>query len=324
MDFYDRVGKVALGSRLRRLGDLLAEDATKIYALYGSDLQPRWYPVYQYLLQEGEASVSAIGEAIGHSHASISQIVRDMVKGGFAALKKCDADGRVSLVALTQKGRGSEAALQKQSVDVLSAVEAIQRESGVDLWKALAATEKVLAGKSLFQRVQESREGKSDRGIRVVDYSPLYAKAFRDLNEAWIRQYFAIEAADRKALHHPDKNILQKGGHILVALDGEQPVGVCALLPHGEKCFELAKMAVDPSTQGKGIGRTLGEAAIAWAKAAGAARIFLESNTILESAIRLYRKLGFQEISGEASPYQRCNIQMELRLGRDRRQAGQR
>jgi hypothetical protein len=41
-------------------------------------------------------------------------------------------------------------------------------------------------------------------------------------------------------------------------------------------------------------------------------RVYLESNTILEPAIRLYRKLGFDEFVGEPSPYARCNIQMVL------------
>jgi hypothetical protein len=43
-------------------------------------------------------------------------------------------------------------------------------------------------------------------------------------------------------------------------------------------------------------------------------RLILESNTILEPAIALYRKLGFTEFSGVPSEYDRCNIHMELWL----------
>jgi hypothetical protein len=46
----------------------------------------------------------------------------------------------------------------------------------------------------------------------------------------------------------------------------------------------------------------------------GAKKIYLESNTILKPAINLYHKMGFQKVSGLATPYKRCNIQMELVL----------
>ena len=79
--------------------------------------------------------------------------------------------------------------------------------------------------------------------------------------------------------------------------------------------FELAKMAVSPKAQGKNIGWLLGQAIIEKAKALGASGIYLESNTILKPAINLYHKLGFQKVAGHPTPYERCNIQMELKLG---------
>jgi GNAT superfamily N-acetyltransferase len=78
--------------------------------------------------------------------------------------------------------------------------------------------------------------------------------------------------------------------------------------------FELAKMAVAPGAKGKGIGLLLGQACIDKARALGAGRVYLESNTKLRPAISLYHKLGFRKIAGPPSPYERCNIQMELRL----------
>jgi len=101
MDFYDRVGIMALGSRLRRLGDRLAEDAVTIYGLYGTELQPRWFPVFYLLAERGEESVSAIADEIGHTHASVSQILREMVDAGYAKLRKQKADGRKTFVALS-------------------------------------------------------------------------------------------------------------------------------------------------------------------------------------------------------------------------------
>ncbi len=88
-------------------------------------------------------------------------------------------------------------------------------------------------------------------------------------------------------------------------------------MKQGESCFELAKMAVSLVAQGKGTGWLLGQAGIQKAKAHGADRLYLESNTDLKPAIGLYRKLGFHEIYGAVSPYRRCNIQMEMLLIKD-------
>ena len=95
----------------------------------------------------------------------------------------------------------------------------------------------------------------------------------------------------------------------------ETVVGCCALKPHPESdCHELAKMAVSPDAQSKGIGRQLGEALLDYARRHHVKRIFLEGNTHLEASISLYRKLGFKEIPLSGNAYERCDILMELVL----------
>ncbi len=125
-----------------------------------------------------------------------------------------------------------------------------------------------------------------------------------------------MEESDYKALDHPEEYILNRGGKILVALYYDEPLGVCALIKmnDSEYDFEMAKMAVSPKAQGKSIGTMLGKAVIEKAKELGASKLYLESNTVLKPAINLYYKLGFEKITGRPTPYERCNIQMELNL----------
>jgi GNAT superfamily N-acetyltransferase len=149
--------------------------------------------------------------------------------------------------------------------------------------------------------------------LSIVPFAPVHASAFKTLNLNWIRVHWEPEPADFKALDHPAK-LIEAGGHIFIATADDQVVGTCALLKMDETCFELAKMAVADQARGLGVGRLLGEAVITKARELGAARIYLESNTVLEPAINLYTKLGFQRITGPTSPYARCNIQMELTL----------
>jgi len=116
-------------------------------------------------------------------------------------------------------------------------------------------------------------------------------------------------------LDHPKEKILDPGGAILMALYDGEAVGTVALVSMGSGSYELAKMAVEEHARGKGIGWRLGSALLDRVRDLGGTRVYLESNTILEPAINLYRKLGFETVQGGASPYDRCNIQMEVWLG---------
>jgi GNAT superfamily N-acetyltransferase len=150
--------------------------------------------------------------------------------------------------------------------------------------------------------------------VELIGYRPEYRDMFRALNVAWIERYFTMEPADYNVLDTPQESILDPGGEIVLARLRGAIVGTCAMVPMDDGGVELAKMAVAESARGRGIGVLLGRAIIARARARGAPRVYLESNTRLEVAIALYRKLGFVEITGEPSPYARCNIQMELKL----------
>lgn len=314
MDFYAKTGPMALGSRLRRLSERLTDQAGAIYALYGNDLQPKWFPVFYVLAESGERSITDIAQAIGHSHASVSQIAGELETKGYIREKRGKEDGRKRFITLTAKGKVLAAALQDQYHDVGAAVEGAMREADHDLWKAIASWEFLLDQKDLLRRVREARKQREAKKVHIVDYAASYQKAFRDLNERWISTYFKMEAPDYQSLDHPQEYILDKGGHILIALLDGKAVGTVALIPMDEHTQELAKMAVAPEAQGLGVGWLLGQAVIAKARALGLRRIYLESNTMLKPAVNLYYKLGFQRITGHPSPYERCNIQMELIL----------
>jgi putative acetyltransferase len=144
---------------------------------------------------------------------------------------------------------------------------------------------------------------------------------FRRLNEEWITRYFAIEPREAELLADPQGTILNRGGRIFFALRDGQTVGCCALLEMSPGEFEVAKMSVTESERGHGIGRRLLETVIAEARATGAHRLYLETNSKLTPAIRLYESMGFRHLAPERvvpSAYARANVYMELYLAHDR------
>ena len=89
---------------------------------------------------------------------------------------------------------------------------------------------------------------------------------------------------------------------------------VLGIISHPLYDYELAKLAVSPKVQGKGIGVLLCEAVVNKAKELGGKRIFIESNTRLKPAIHIYHKLGFKELPEYHTTYERGDIQMELMI----------
>lgn len=155
-----------------------------------------------------------------------------------------------------------------------------------------------------------------DKTTRVRPYQPRDQEAFRQLNQQWITRYFSLEGKDRQLLDDPEGQILAKGGRIYILERNGEPVGCCALVTRDDETFELAKMAVAEEHRGQGLGRLLLQSCIDRARFAGKRRLFLETNSRLDAAVHLYRKLGFAELPASAWPpaYSRVDLMMQLEL----------
>ena len=151
--------------------------------------------------------------------------------------------------------------------------------------------------------------------VTGVPYREEFRADFERLNREWIEQYFKLEEADREVFADPEAKILRPGGQIFFVLAGSEVVGTCAVLRHGPAVCEIAKMGVAPRARGRGLGDLLMDAAVHYALESGAERIIIVSNTVLEPAIRLYRKHGFGPVPLSAEErYQRANIRLEREL----------
>lgn len=316
MKLFEKTGKMALGSRLRLLTSRVTDDAAQIYELYNIEFSPKWFPAFFVLSEDGEKTITEIANEIGHSQPSVSKIIQELTVAGLVQENRESSDKRRNVVALTSRGIDIAMQIKIQCLDVDAAINSVISEARHDLWEAIEEWEFLLEQKSLFRRVQEHKKLRESKNVEVVNYEEKYQAAFRLFNEEWISTYFKMEEADYKALDNPKSYILDKGGKIFVALYDNEPVGVCALIKMDDPDydFELAKMAVSPKIQGKSIGWLLGQAVVNAAKDLGASKIYLESNTSLKPAINLYHKLGFKKVIGRSTPYERCNIQMELDL----------
>jgi GNAT superfamily N-acetyltransferase len=151
--------------------------------------------------------------------------------------------------------------------------------------------------------------------IQIVAYRDEYAPEFARLNLEWLERFELLEDEDKKYLYDPETHILAGGGEIFFALENGTVIGTCAAIWHSDKEVELAKLAVSPVAQGRGLGRQLSETVIRFAEESGANKVTLISSTKLVAAIRLYEALGFRHVDAPKDlSYETADVFMELEL----------
>ncbi len=147
--------------------------------------------------------------------------------------------------------------------------------------------------------------------IEMKHHNSELREYFKDLNVAWIEEYFKVEPIDMKILSDPEGEITSKGGFIFYAMEEDKVLGVAALIKMEEGVFELGKMAVAESERGKGVGNMLMDYVMIMAAKHKVKKLLLYSNRSLVSAIHLYKKYGFVESPLEPGRYKRADIKME-------------
>lgn len=150
--------------------------------------------------------------------------------------------------------------------------------------------------------------------MEIIDYSDEYQPVFKKINLEWLDQYHLTESHDLMVLDDPRGTIIDRGGYIWLAKEGEEIIGSAALMKEHDEVYELAKMAVIEKMRGKGISKILITSCINKAKEIGAKRLTLFSNHQLLTAIKLYEKFGFRHVEVKDSPFETADIKMELEL----------
>ena len=149
-------------------------------------------------------------------------------------------------------------------------------------------------------------------GIVVRAFRAEDTSAVADLNRAWLDRFGIREPIDDRFLADPAAEVITPGGAIFIAEIDGRFAGTCAIVPHADGVFEIIKLAVAPEAKGRGIGRQLIAACLAFARSRGARRAALVSNSQLTTAIRIYEEMGFvHRPLPPGQPYLTADVYME-------------
>ena len=105
-----------------------------------------------------------------------------------------------------------------------------------------------------------------------------------------IRQLIDRNVGDGTLLPRSEQFIATHAPHFLVAEDAGRVVGCVHLDEYAPSLAELRSLAVEPGSQGTGVGRMLVQATVAFAMRRGYATLFAVSN---DEAF--FRRFGFEE-----------------------------
>ncbi|WP_299457201.1 helix-turn-helix domain-containing GNAT family N-acetyltransferase [uncultured Microscilla sp.] len=309
--FNDTRG-LSLGSRFRKVGDALYQEAVSIIAEFEVDFKPKWFVVFYTIQLKETVSVTEIAHYVGISHPAVSQIIKELKKVGLVSSITDKADERKKAVTLSDKGQEVAHRLNPMWDAVETVTNQMIMATGYDIIDVMDKFEKQLEQTSLYDRVMEYRKQQLLGEAQIIAYTPAHQKYFAQLNYEWLNKYFKVEPCDAALLDDPQKNIIDKGGYICFAQLNGEIVGTCGLYKINDGVYELIKMAVTDKAQGKQVGKKLGLHMLEVAKQQQASRVELQSNTRLKPAIHLYRTLGFREVPIDESSqnYERANIMM--------------
>ena len=248
--------------------------------------------VYE-LAQREQATASELIAELDLDPGYMSRLLRKLEDRGLVSREPSAADGRQSIVRLTEQGGERFAAINARSRDEIGAMlgalaEADQRR----LVEALSTVESLL-GAAPERRVpyllRPHRPG--DIGWVVHRHGVLYALeyGFDERFEALVAQVAAafIERFDAR---RERCWIAERDGEI---------VGSVFVVAHTEAVAQLRLLLVEPGARGLGIGARLVDECLRFAGQVGYRRMTLWTNSVLIAARRIYERAGFQLIRSE-------------------------
>jgi putative acetyltransferase len=151
--------------------------------------------------------------------------------------------------------------------------------------------------------------------VDIRSYEPADQAGFAQLVATVLTEYgFSVDPILEADLEHPETSYQS----VWVAIDNDRLVGSVAIrFLDDVRTAELKRMYLQPEYRGRGLGRTLLNHAIRWAKDRGCQAIVLDTSTTMTAAQGLYESAGFSRTGTrtEAGAHDsRCEVLYKLVL----------
>jgi DNA-binding MarR family transcriptional regulator/GNAT superfamily N-acetyltransferase len=245
------------------------------------------------IAERQNCSATELVRALGLDAGFLSRTLQALQRRQIVARKSSKADGRVTELTLTAKGRAAFADLDSRSRSVVAALlgslESAERAAIVSSMTTIEHTLEPQAEQPAGFLLRSHRPG--DIGWIVSRHGALYAQEY-----GWDISFEALAAeiaAQFIRSYDPARE------HCWIAEIGGEPVGSVLLVKASDDVAKLRLLLVEKKARGSGVGRALTEQCIRFARLAGYSSIMLWTQSILVAARGIYQRAGFHRVSGE-------------------------
>jgi DNA-binding MarR family transcriptional regulator/GNAT superfamily N-acetyltransferase len=250
--------------------------------------------LYELAHGEGETSATSIGRKLDLDAGYLSRLLRTLEERRLVQRRPSSADGRRSNLSLTRKGRSAVARLDASArTQVATWLEAHSSTDQRVLVAAMASIERVLGSSDGAPAKLELRPPRpGDMGWVVQRHGELYAEEY-----GWSANFEALVAQIVAQFMHEHDTARERCW--IAWIDGSR-AGSVFLVRHSDTVARLRLLLVEPSARGMGVGRTLVDTCLDFAREAGYERVTLWTNAVLDAARAIYISRGFRLVHEEA------------------------
>jgi DNA-binding MarR family transcriptional regulator/N-acetylglutamate synthase-like GNAT family acetyltransferase len=232
-----------------------------------------------------ETSASELGEELGLDAGYLSRLLRGFEEDGLIHKSPSEADGRRSILRITERGRETFAPLDARSRgDIGAMLRSLSVADQERLVGAMRTLEGLLSEPEGPYLLRPHASG--DMGWVVQRHGILYAREY-----GWDERFEALVAeivAQFIQEYDPRRERCW-----IAERDGEN-LGCVFLIKQSEEIAKLRLLLVEPHARGLGIGTRLVEECIRFARQAGYRKVTLWTNDVLHAARIIYQGVGFR------------------------------
>jgi DNA-binding MarR family transcriptional regulator/GNAT superfamily N-acetyltransferase len=262
-------------------------------SLLGSGLTLSQARVVFELGRRGEWTAGGMASEVGLDAGYVSRLLGSLEKRKLIARRPSETDGRQAIVSLTAKGRERyqlvDGRSQEQIARMLAGLAPPDRQR---LLSAMATIESLTGDgpPPVPYVIRPHRPG--DIGWVISRHGALYAEEY-----GWDETFEGMVAEIAGGFL---KGFDARRERCLIAEREGRIVGSAFLVKGPDKgAAKLRLLYVEPNARGLGIGARLVEECRVFARSAGYQRIVLWTNSVLESARRVYEAAGYRLIASE-------------------------
>lgn len=159
MQFYQDLGFLIFGSRLKRLSEYYLSEINKIYQQKNIPFDAHWFPIFYLLSKNPSLSLVDIANQLQTSHSAVSQLINNLRKKKWVQLVRDENDGRKQLVTLTEEGTGLLKQIEPLWDEISQSIHPLIKEDQriAHVLDGLTAMESLFKEESLSERILQNK-----------------------------------------------------------------------------------------------------------------------------------------------------------------------